>query len=331
MPAPHPDDEIVIATYNVEALFDCRKEPEKLDDDYLPHGYWAWTEDKLRQKLANIGRVLRSIDGGRGADIVALNEVETGDLVRRLRDDVLADLGYETVVHLDTEDPHGLDNAILARYPLLSSPALHPTSRLGAPRSHVSRGILEATFDVHGVALTVFVNHWPAGGDRAAKHRLDVAGQVRRLVEARLAADPRAEIVVVGDFNASADEECFGPRGLGASTRVESARDGAAPIYDTIPEGAGTHFTRPYPYTGPDGVWNAFDRIFVSPGLLDDQGLTWVSGSTEVVRHEFLLDGDGTPRTFHERGVSPRKQALERAGFSDHLPVVTRLRRVKND
>ena len=42
-----------------------------------------------------------------------------------------------------------------------------------------------------------------------------------------------------------------------------------------------------------------------------------------------LLADDGTPRTFFERGVKPREQPLDRVGFSDHLPVVTRLRRIR--
>ena len=40
-----------------------------------------------------------------------------------------------------------------------------------------------------------------------------------------------------------------------------------------------------------------------------------------------MLADDGTPCSFFERGVKPRDQDIARSGFSDHLPVVTRLRR----
>ena len=80
-----PDD-IVVATYNVEALFDCKKEPGKLDHDYLPQGFYAWTEERLARKLENLGRVLRSVNEGRGPDILALQEVETREVVERLVD-----------------------------------------------------------------------------------------------------------------------------------------------------------------------------------------------------------------------------------------------------
>jgi hypothetical protein len=89
-----------------------------------------------------------------------------------------------------------------------------------------------------------------------------------------------------------------------------------------------THFTRRPPYDGPDGEWNVLDQIFVSQGLLrEDALLSWVRGSTAIVCEDFMLAADGTPRAFFERGVKPREQVLERTGFSDHLPVITRLRR----
>ncbi len=346
--------DIVVATWNVEALFDTQKEPGKLDDEYLPHGFYAWTEAKLETKLANIGRIVRAIDEGRGPDILALNEVETRGVVERLRDEALADLGYTTLVHFDTEDLHGLDNALLSRFPLLSEPVLHGTSRFGLDREHKPRGILEVTLDVHGVALTVFVNHWPAGKGAFESQRLHVARTLCALVERCVARDPDAEVIVLGDFNVSPGDAALGAKGLCASVDADAVRARQAGLYHTLADTAkhegsevrdaahlealvragasgvralATHFTRPYPYTGTDGEWNSFDQVFISPGLLDARGLTWVAGSTRVVREEFMLDEHGAPRTFFERGVRPSEQELDRAGFSDHLPVVTRLRR----
>ncbi len=320
-------DEIVLATYNVEALFDCEKDPEKQDHEYLPHGFYAWTEEKLKVKLANLGRVIRTIDGGRGPDILALNEVENFPVAERLLRDALDGLGYVTLVHLETDDLHGLDNVLLSRYPLRAPACVHSATRAGMEPAKRPRGVLEATLDVDGVALTIFVNHWPAG--RAPGPRLGVARMLRRLLEERILAEPDAEIVVLGDFNAGLDDEALGRAGLGVSADDAAVRDGApgATLFHAAAADPRTHFTRPWPYKGPEGAWNALDHVFVSRGLLDDDGLTWVSGSTAVVREDFMLADDGTPRPFFERGVRPREQKLERAGFSDHLPVVTRLRR----
>lgn len=330
-------DEIIVATYNVEALFDCEKDHETQDHDYLPHGYYAWDEAKLARKIANLGRVVRSINGGRGPDILALNEVENHGIAMRLRDEALGDLGYDTVVHKDSECIYGLDNAILSRFPIAAGtePRIHSVNDFRTEASRRARGILEVSLDVLGVALTLFVNHWPAGVGRTAAQRVDVARQLRTLVERRLEHDPAIELIVLGDFNATLDEEAFGSRGLRASTDPASVvgPERTATVFDTragsgAPDSA-THFTRPYPYTGPAGAWNALDHIFVSQGLLDAEGLSWVEGSTKVHRADFMLADDGTPRTFFERGVKPREQALDRVGFSDHLPVVTRLRRIR--
>ncbi len=326
--APAREDEIVVATYNVEALFDCEKDHEKEDHDWLPHGHYAWTEEKLTAKLRNIGRVLREINAGRGPDILALNEVENRGIVTRLRDEVLGDLGYDVVVHLDTDCAYGLDNAILSRFPLVGEPRLHD---LAARRT---RGILEATLDVRGVSLTLFVNHWPAGAGRSEGQRVDAARRLRAIVERRMNESPGAEIMILGDFNATTEEDAFGPRGLRVSADRASVASPAptATVCDTRDRDAGvdsaTHFTRKYPYDGHVGEWNALDHVFVTAGLLDTDGLSWVPGSTQVFRADFMLADDGTPRTFFERGVKPRNQDLERAGFSDHLPVVTRLRRI---
>jgi hypothetical protein len=143
-------DEVIVATYNVEALFDCEKDHEKQDHEYLPHGFYAWTEEKLARKLANIGRVIRTIADGRGPDILALNEVENRPIVLRLRDDALEDLGYKTVVHLDTECMYGLDNAILSRFDLVGEPRIHSVNDFRTEASRRARGILEATFDCTG-------------------------------------------------------------------------------------------------------------------------------------------------------------------------------------
>lgn len=333
-----PDEEVLVATYNVEALFDTEKDHEKQDHDYLPTGFYAWDEAKLTRKLENLGRVIRAMNAGRGPDVLALNEVENLGIVTRLRDEVLGDLGYDTIVHLDTECIYGLDNAILSRFPLVAPARLHSVNHFRTEAARRARDILEATFDVHGVPLTVFVNHWPAGEGRTAAQRLDIGRQLRAQVERRLEAEPYGAVMVMGDFNATRDEDSFGRRGLHASSDAERVidQDASVILYDTRAPDSGdeaaTHFTRPWPYTGPDGDWKAIDHIFVTAGLLDDsrseRQLTWVEGSTVVFRPPFLLAEDGTPRTFFERGVKPREQELDRVGFSDHLPIVTRLRRV---
>jgi endonuclease/exonuclease/phosphatase family metal-dependent hydrolase len=219
------------------------------------------------------------------------------------------------------------------------------------------RGILEVVLDVAGIPLTLFVNHWPAGQDaRVRSQRRYIARCLRELIEERLRQDPAVELIVLGDFNVSPGDEAFGAAGLAASARPDEVAAGAgAKVYNTLAHLAervtgesvdslprlqaalakhgellGTHHTRAWPYSGPEAEWNAFDQIFVAPGLLDRVGLTWIPGSTQVLRQDFMLTA-GSPRPFFEPGVDPRKQEMDRVGYSDHLPLVTRLRHVGSD
>jgi endonuclease/exonuclease/phosphatase family metal-dependent hydrolase len=336
-----PSAEIVVATYNVEALFDCKKDDGTLDHEYLPDGYYAWTPEKLARKIDNLRRVVTTINDGCGPDVLALNEVENRAVVEELRE-ALGRTEFVTLAHHEGECQYGLENAILSKHPLAAEPVIHHLSPFSTEAAWRMRGILEVVLDVGGARLIVFANHWPAGKGRAAAQRIDAAGRLRELVEERTAADPLAKIVALGDFNATPSDAAFGHRGLRVAVQIDELSNGAA-LYNTMAfdhsaktldeldaalraAGAGTHFTRPPPYDGPDGEWNVLDQIFVSRGLVAEEGLSWVRGSTRVVREDFMLAEDGTPRGFFERAVKPRQQDLARTGFSDHLPVVTRLR-----
>lgn len=354
--APTGPGELMVASYNVENLFDTTKDPSAdiHDEQFTPEGTYKWTEAKLAQKLTNLGQAIRTMNGGKGPDILALNEVETGAVVGRLRDEALADLGYGTLVHLETEDWRGIDNAILSKHPLVGEPKLHTVHVPGHPlwKDQRTRAILEATFDVGGVELTVFVNHWPAGADSPArqKQRQHVGQQLRAIIEAKLAADPSREIMVLGDFNASPGEASFGPAGLGASGDPEVVTKKKAPLYGTVAcladqlrHAQGKPAARALTavdellvehgpamgsqYDGWSKKWNLFDQIFVSRGLLDDQGLAWVPGSTQIARTPSLTDAEGRPRSQFPSEKYGEHTAAS-IGVSDHYPLVTRLRRL---
>jgi hypothetical protein len=277
--------------------------------------------------------------------------VEHKAIVTRLRDEALADLGYQTVVHLDTEDKRGIDNAILSRHPLIGEPKLHTVHHPDQPlwKDEKTRGILEATFDVGGVALTVFVNHWPASDwDKRKKQRIDVARQLREIIDAKLAADPDAEIMVLGDFNASPGEAAFGPEGLGATGDADSVRKKKAPLYNTVAclaeqlalekgksyhqlsevealleahgPAIGTH------WDSWKKRWNTYDQLFVSRGLLDQKGLSWIQGSTQIARPTVALGEDGRPRSTFPSESNYPQQTPDQIGVSDHLALVARIR-----
>ncbi|MFO0726324.1 MAG: endonuclease/exonuclease/phosphatase family protein [Myxococcota bacterium] len=340
----------MVATYNIENLFDTIKDPKKQDEQFTPTGQYAWTEAKLTQKLKNLGKAIRLMNGGLGPDILALTEVETKAVLLRLRDEQLQELGYQTVVHLEGDDKRGIDNALLSKYPLIGAPKLHRVHLKKIPiwKDQVTRGVLECTLDVEGVPLTVFVCHWPSGigWKQREAQRIDVGKQLRAIIEDKLAKDPEAEIMVLGDFNANPGEDAFSEKGLNASADPQKVKTKDALLYSTVAAMANkvsggalgstptmTAVEAMLAAQGPkigthwdswSKQWGLIDQIFVSRGLLDNKGLSWVPGSTEVLRDPSLLDEAAHPRQTFPEDLAHAAQTAADMGISDHLPLVAR-------
>ena len=106
-----------------------------------------------------------------------------------------------------------------------------------------ARDILGVTFDVHGHPFTVFNNHWKSGASspRSEPTRVQNAGVMRSVLDARLTADPTADIVLVGDFNSHHNQalRMAGPvdtTGMNGVLRSQSSEqallDGRADLYN---------------------------------------------------------------------------------------------------
>ena len=165
---------VSIMTFNVENLFDNVDDPGKNDLTYLPLSEkqrdehravcgeievdhwrdqclnWDWSDDIIEQKLDVVARVILQVNDGRGADIVALQEVENLGILERLRNEHLADADYGPAILIEGDDLRGIDVAFLTRLPLAEPPILHQINFGAAEEKRVldTRGILEATFEL---------------------------------------------------------------------------------------------------------------------------------------------------------------------------------------
>jgi len=214
------------ATYNIENLFDDKDDPALSGKQ----------EDKGMTKPAShraaAAAAIRAID----ADVLALQEIESRDALLWFRDEHLKGMGYEHVVSLDAGDERGIEQAVLSRFPLrdakqwIKAPlgGTHP-AKFGRDANEYAgqpivfhRSPLMVTVDVPGpvgqvggvggvggaggkpYAMTLLVVHQKSGGPGAYWREREAAKTVELLLEVQK-ADPEANVIIAGDFNAMAD------------------------------------------------------------------------------------------------------------------------------
>jgi len=322
------DTRVTLMTFNVENLFDTRDDPVKQDDSFLPLAskrdaahrtycnglpatswreqcrHWDWSEEALATKLDRVARAILQVNGGRGPDILALQEVENTEVLERLRSDYLGTAGYVTAALIQGDDPRGIDVAFLSRFPMRGEPTLHRVAH--ARGGGDVRGILEATFALpDGTLLTGYCAHFPAPGHAAATRR--EAFDALTALATKL--PPGRLRFAAGDFNVSADEE-----------RRAHVTDGLLAAGWLAAHRAGCRGCRGSYYYAREREWSFLDMILVGPGLQpDDAGAGWRL-SVESVRLANALPEQST-RSGHPAGFS----LPAATGVSDHWPLVADL------
>jgi endonuclease/exonuclease/phosphatase family metal-dependent hydrolase len=298
-----------IVCYNVENLFDTTDDTDSEDSDFLPAGRLQWTEERYKQKLAHLAEAI-GWSGNGAPPIIGLVEVENRRVVEALAaTPPLKEHAY-TVVHHDSPDERGIDVALLVRdthAEVLAHEAL--TVRLEGDRT---RDVLYAELALaKDERLHVFVDHWPSrreGLEKSAPKRMAAARVVRAKVDAILARDPRAQVLIMGDFN-DAPTDASIQEGL----RAACDRSTTADLFDLMcidqPSGHGSH--------NYQGEWAYLDQFIVSRSLL-----------AQVKEAKAFWD-DRLLFKHPRYGRLPDKTYAGddyKGGYSDHLPVVLSLK-----
>jgi endonuclease/exonuclease/phosphatase family metal-dependent hydrolase len=274
------------------------------------------TERDLDARIGAITGVIRSTNGGRGPDILAMAEIADASVLERMQHE-MPDLGYHHARLFEDPRTGPFNNALLSRYPVIESKT-HPIDASDPDLwGFQPVAVGEATLDVNGEPLTVFVVHMPTkkgGFELSTRRQVAVGAFVRELIQQRLAQDPKAKIITVGDFNIDPHEAALGPAGLDGSVDphsdatlhhansalLDAAHRDPSDWRDTFGPALGTWHSERF------GGWHMLDHALVSRGLLGG-GLHW-SGRMGLARAA-MTDEDGTP--------------VRR--ISDHFPIVLRL------
>ncbi|GAB4386809.1 MAG: hypothetical protein Kow0022_16840 [Phycisphaerales bacterium] len=216
-PRPRTAGTIRIATYNIENLFDDK------DDPALSGRFEDIDDTKPAAQCEAVAQTIRRID----ADVLAVEEVESEDVLIAFRDTYLSDMGYDYVVSLDAGDERGIEQGVLSRYPIVARKqwvrmplgGVHPAKYGSGDNWYAGEEIVfhrsplmvevEVPPSVTGgepYRLTLLAVHSKSGAPAGYWREAEARGMVQVIGEL-MKEDPDRNLVVLGDFNATRDAE----------------------------------------------------------------------------------------------------------------------------
>ena len=257
-----------VATYNL--------------DNYLdqPEGTRPAKSDAAKAKIRESIRAIQP-------DVIALEEMGSVTALEELRGSLKADgqdfpywelvAGFDTNIHV----------AVLSRFAFTARhPHTNDSFLLTGRRFRVSRGFVEVDVRVNDrYAFTLLACHLksrrtvPEADE--AEMRLEEARLLRGKIDARLAANPDANLVVVGDFNDVYDSAAVKVVIGSGRTKLVDTRP-AERNGDNQPNSNPRYFPRNVAWTyfyGKEDTYSRIDYILLSPGMARE----WVKEETCVL------------------------------------------------
>lgn len=223
----------MVLVYNVENLHDADGVAQF--EDYQPARY---SKAHVLTKLNNIAKIVAQFEGGRGPDVIMLQELESdftpgktapnyeqilaayagvkiedmlgakftpeiGDLpAEALLLKAFADrglTGYQVAVP-DVNTAVGTGRKLEQKCVVFTR---FPIKQVLAHATENARAILEVQIDVDGAPFYLFNNHWKSGASdpETEKTRVANARTLKTRLSEILKADPNADVLLGGDFN----------------------------------------------------------------------------------------------------------------------------------
>jgi len=299
-------DLLSIGFWNVENLFDLENDPSKRDDEFAIGGKKNVTSDIYELKIKRSVEVLTDLN----VDILGLCEVENISVLSDLNNSYKG-RDYK-IIHFDSPDERGIDNALLYdqnKFSILASKPIE--NKLGG--NDKTRDILYVKGAFLDVTLHIFVNHWPSnygGKERAIPKRKATAELLMKQIKTIQKNDKLAEIVLIGDFNEDPiDDNVKILEKLGFINQM-------SPMMGVRNKGT-------YVYRGKDYF---YDQIIISEGLNTNQGLHFLKDSVFILDKPKYRQQDGKYKHYPFRFWAGNKLL---GGYSDHLATRIVLRKKK--
>ena len=307
-------ENITVAFYNVENLFDTINDPQIKDDEFTPEGEKHWTNERYHKKLNDIAKVVNSINKNQIPDIIGFAEVENKLVLEDLiKTEYLNSKKYE-IIHEESPDVRGIDVALIYN-PDKFKYVNHQKIPIPLDTEYKVRDILY----VKGILLDtdtlhIFVNHWKSrsgGHEQTEPQRVQCALTLKNVIDSVKVINPDAHILIMGDFNDTPSNTSIYNTLKADNTKTEES------LYNLMlplsKEGVGTNSYR--------NKWYLLDQIIVSNNMIGDTSVIIVKD-----KKGYIFNPEWITFTNNQGNKSPNRTyggPNYYGGYSDHYPVYT--------
>ncbi len=334
-----PPRQLKIATYNLQNLFDENNDDCSKDYDAAQ----GWNSGNVQKKLSNLARVIADID----ADVIGINEVETYEILQKLRDTIIAQGGPEYPYiayaegHYKTDYTCQVDIGLMSRYPLLPHQK-EPSGRVEPLKGQYqcasggelyastqeTRPALYAELDLDNDCrgdMIFLVNHWigknnaPIFGCTPEDRHKRSAQVIKNWVNSYIDQDSSRPVIIMGDLNSYEDDpelDTFATTDRNSLTELRQLYNIWGEFDLSTPQNA----TNSTYYYQAGSLWGRLDHIILTANLLlENSPAQWrlQPQSAETFHPSYVLNG-GIPFEFNQ---------YRKTGYSDHLPLIIQLER----
>ncbi|PKL82258.1 MAG: hypothetical protein CVV24_11100 [Ignavibacteriae bacterium HGW-Ignavibacteriae-3] len=307
-------DSFYVATWNVENFYDAVNDTLIDDEEFLPESSKRWTEDRYEWKADNMVKVINFMNNGCGPDILALEEVENIDVMKKLIYK-MRDRDY-IAVHRDSPDLRGIDVGLMYDRNIFTIEKVE-TIRVELPNGNPTRDILYTVLinKKSKEKIHVYVNHWPSrrgGQEKSNVNRITAANVLKKNLDNLYKTSPNSNVIILGDFNDAPDDESIekilGAKNFDCGKKPENLFLNLAYPKFVNKEGS-------YLY---DGKFDMIDQIIISSSFLDGKKSDYECGSFSVINPPFMVYESGK----RKGGAIPTYEGNKYVGgYSDHFPV----------
>ena len=311
--------EFTIASYNVENLFDLKKDGTEYKE-YTPNRK-LWNYKTLQNKLTNIKKVLDDLD----ADIVALQEIESKRALKNLLK-ILPSYKYYSFAKKETSS---VGVALISKYPIIKSSFIDVDKY-----DKTSRHILKSYLRVDKKVFIVYVNHWRS--KRAPESKRIIYAMALKEDINKLKKDQ--DYIILGDLNSNYNEyhtfkfdkkfnDTLGITGINQvlNTTIKQNFIQKATIFNYSEQ---VHYNLWLELKGKSRFSSIYkgekitpDNILIPKSLFDDKGISYIDKSFYVLKKEYLF----------KKGGLNRWNIYKAKGYSDHLPIVAKFSTTKQE